>query len=128
MSGALPSAPCMVACMRSTKSTKVLHLLVFGSCTYIAGDVHCMSAVCRTMIYNWRHNGSNTVLSKSLCTSLQQPLNWRHGAVNTLGIQEKAMKVCSRQVKPPLNKTKKAAGSRVPIMPATSRSLASAQC
>lgn len=40
--------------------------------------------------------------------------------MHTLGIQEKAIKVCSRHVKPPLNKTRKAAGSRVPIMPATS--------
>ncbi len=36
----------------------------------------------------------------------------------TLGVQEQAMKTCSRQVKPPRNSTKKAVGRRVHTMPA----------
>ena len=36
----------------------------------------------------------------------------------TLGIQEEAIKTCSRQVKPPRNSTRKAVGRRVHTMPA----------
>lgn len=82
---------------------------------------------------NGKHNGNVTCIfcAVTFCSFLGQHadagvqsrlllLKWSGIAVHTLGIQEKAMKVCSRQVKPPLNKTRKAAGRRVPIMPATS--------